>query len=119
MCVAVRREHFENAFAEFEDGNVERSAPEVVHGDSPLPSLLQTVGQRCGGWFIDDAQDVEPCDTPRIFRGLTLSIIEVRGNGDDSVDYFFAEGLLRVLFQFSKNKCGNLRRRIFASEDFQ
>ena len=44
--VAVRRLHFEHAFAEFEDGDVERAAAQVVDRDGLVLFLVEAVGQR-------------------------------------------------------------------------
>ena len=54
-CVAVRRFHFEDAVADLEDRDIERAAAEVVDGDRADGFLLEPVGERRGGRFVDDA----------------------------------------------------------------
>ena len=58
--VAVRREHLEDALVQFEDRDVERAAAEIVDGDlRAVAQPVETVGERGGGGFVDDALDGE------------------------------------------------------------
>jgi hypothetical protein len=58
--VAVGGEHLKDAFTQFEDGEVERAAAQVVNGDlRALAQAVQTVGQRGGGRLVHDAFDGE------------------------------------------------------------
>ena len=45
MGIAVRRLHFEDAVAEFQDGDIERTAAQVVDGDLFVFLLVHAVGQ--------------------------------------------------------------------------
>ncbi|PVD38087.1 hypothetical protein C0Q70_00698 [Pomacea canaliculata] len=80
--------HFEKrALADLQDGHVEGAATQVEN-ENVLFSfrvLIQSVGQRGGCGFIDDAQDVEAGDVSCIFRGLSLGVVEVGRHGDDSI----------------------------------
>ncbi len=119
MRIAAGGEHFEDSFAQFEDGNVERSAAEIVNRDGALLLLVQAIRQRSGGRFIDDAQHIEAGNAAGIFGGLALRIIEICGNGDDRVDDFFAQCRFRILFQFAENERGKFGRRVVAAENLQ
>src|SRR5581483_4798194 len=46
--------------------------------------LVQTIGKRRGGGFIDQAQNFEAGDAPGVLRSLTLGVIEVGGHRDHS-----------------------------------
>ena len=81
--VAVGRLHFENAVADFENGNVERAATQVVNGNLLVLLLVETVGERCRGRLIDDAQNFQTGDLARVFRRVALRVVEVRRHGDD------------------------------------
>ena len=89
--VAVGGLHFEDAVADFEDGDIERAAAEVVHRDALVGFLLiHAVGQCGRGRLVDDALDVKTGDAAGVLGGLTLRVVEVGRDGDDVVvrDHF-------------------------------
>jgi len=69
--------------ADLEDRDVEGASAEVVDGDRLLDVAAETVREGRSRGLVDDADDVETCDLARVFRGLTLVVVEVRGDGDD------------------------------------
>ncbi len=82
--IAVGREHLEDAVAQFEDGNIERAAAEIVDGDLRfLAEPLEAVGERGGGGLIDDALDREPGELAGGLGGGALGVVEIGGHGDD------------------------------------
>src|SRR5262249_26302015 len=54
VSVAIRREDLEDAIADRQDRAVKGPAAEVVDGDGALLALVEPVGQRRGGRFVDD-----------------------------------------------------------------
>ncbi len=58
--------------------DVEGAAAEIEDGDRLLDVLAEAVGQRRRGGLVDDADDVEAGDLPRVLRGLALVVVEVR-----------------------------------------
>ena len=62
--VAVGGLDFDHAFADFQDGNIERTAAEVVDGNRFVLLLVQPVGQRRSRRLIDDAQHFQTRDLP-------------------------------------------------------
>ena len=80
--VAVGGDDFEDAVVQLENGNVERAAAQVVHGDDAVLLLVEAVGERRGGRFIHQAQHFESGDAAGIFGGLPLRVVEIGGNGD-------------------------------------
>ena len=119
MRIAARGEHFEDSFAQLENGNVERAAAEVVNRDGALLAFLQAVRERCRSRFVDDAQDVESGNAAGIFRGLTLRIVEVGGDRDDGVDDLFAQCRFGIRFSSRRMNAEICGRRVFAAEDLQ
>ena len=97
--VAVGRLYFDDAFAHFKDGNIERAAAQVVDGDRLVFFLVEAVGQRRRRRLIDDAQHFEARDFAGLLGGLALAVVEVRGNGDDRLGDFLAEKILRCALQ--------------------
>ena len=55
MGVAVGCQDLKDAVLELEDGNIEGSSAKVVDGDCSLSLLLESIGQRGGGRFIDNS----------------------------------------------------------------
>ena len=85
--VAVRGQHFELLlaidFGDLDDGNVERAAAKVVDGDLAIAALLvQAVGQRGRGRFVDDALDFQARDAAGVLGRLALRVVEVRRHRD-------------------------------------
>src|SRR5688572_19893520 len=119
MRVAVCREHFEDTFAQLQNRDIERSATEVIHGDGPLPALLQPVGERSGSGFVDDAEDVESRNPSRILCRLSLRVVEVRRHRDNRARDLFAKSCFGISLQLAENKGRYLRGGVFAAEDFQ
>ena len=116
--VAVRGEHFENAVGNFKDGNVERTAAEVVDHDFAALVFIEPVSERRRRRLVDDSQNVESRDLARVLGRLTLTVGKVSGAGDDRLRHFRSEICLRVRFELSENHCGNFLRGIRFIVDF-
>ncbi len=113
MCIAVRRLHLEDPFAELEDGNIEGSATEVKHGDfGVLPFLIEPVGKRCRCRFIDNTTNIQSRNLARFLRSLPLCVIEVCRDRDDGIRDLRSKIILRGLLHFLKDHGGDLRRGI-------
>src|SRR6185437_5818398 len=110
--VAVGALDLDHAFADFEDGDVEGAAAEVVDGDGLFLLLVEAVGERGGGGLVDDALHVEAGDTAGVFGGLALGVVEVGRDGDDGFGDFFAEVILGRLLQLLQDKGRDFRRRV-------
>ncbi len=100
VVVPSCRLNFEDAVAEFEDGDIEGAAAQVEDHDLLGFALFKAIGQRCGGRFVDNSLNVEACDTACVLCRLTLCVVEVRRHGDDGFFHFFAEVSFRVSLQF-------------------
>ena len=109
--VAVGRLHFENAVADFQHGNVERAAAQVIDGDLLVLLLVEAVGERRRGRFVDDAQHFEAGDFARVLGRVALRVVEISRHGDDRLRDLFAELRFRVGLELRENHRGNFRRR--------
>ena len=96
--IAIGGFHFDDAFTDFEDGNVEGAAAEVVNSDGFIFLFVQTVGECGSGRLVDDALDVESRDFAGLLGGLALRIVEISRDGDNGVLYFFSEKIFRGVF---------------------
>jgi hypothetical protein len=92
--------------------HIERAAAKVVHHDGlGLCTATQSVGKRSGRWFWHEPSRFQPCETRRITRRLSLAIVEVRRNGDDSAPHRVTECSLSPSAQFRENHCPYLLRQ--------
>jgi hypothetical protein len=110
--VAVGGLHLEHAVADFQHGDVERAAAEIVHGDLFFLLLVEAVGQRGRGRLVDDAQHFEACDAARVLGRLPLAVVEVRRHGDDRLGDRLAQERLGVRLHLLQDHRGNFRRRL-------
>ena len=113
MCITVGCQHLDDAVADFDNGNIEGTAAEVIYHNLLLFFVVKTVSQRCCGRLVDDTFYFQTCNLTCILGCLTLCIVEVCGNGNNGLRYLFTQVAFRICFQFLKNHCGNLLRRIF------
>ena len=116
--VAVGGLHFDHAFANFEDGNIEGTAAQVVHGDGLFFLLVQSVRQSGRGGLVNDAQNFETRDFAGLFGRLALAVVEIGRNGDDGFGYFFAEEIFGGSLQFLQNHGRDFRRAVALAGDF-
>ena len=80
--------------------------------------FAEAVAERCGGRFIDDAQNVETGDATGIARRLALSVVEVSRHGDDGLFDLLANIIFGNISHLRKNKRRNLLRAVFFIANF-
>ena len=112
MRIAVGGKHLEHAVGNFQNGNVERTAAEIVNHHLTALVFIKTVRKRRRRRFVYDTKHVKPSDLACVFRRLTLRIGEVCGARNHRFGDFLPEIRFRIRFQFRKNHCGNFLRRI-------
>ena len=108
--VAIGRFDFDDAFAHFKNGNVERAAAKVENGDRLVLFLVEPVGQGGRRRLVDDAHHFEARDLTGVLGGLTLCVVEVSRNGDDGLINFAAEIIFGGLLQLLQDHRRNFRR---------
>ena len=113
MRIAVCGLYFDDAFADLQNRNVEGAAAEIINRDGLVLFLVEAVCHSGRRGLVDDSFHIQASNFSRIFGGLALRIIEIRGNGNDCVADLFSEVVLGGLLQFLKNQSGNLGRRVF------
>ena len=94
--IAVRGKHFKHAVRNFKNGNVERTAAEVVNHHLAALVFVKPVRKRRRRRFVDDTKHVQPGNLAGVFRCLTLRIGEVRGAGNYGFRNFLSEVRFRV-----------------------
>src|SRR5690606_25849597 len=94
--------------ADLEERDVERAATQVEDEDElVLLALLEAVRERGRGGLVDDAGHVEARDLPGVLGRLTLSVVEVRRDGDDRVGDGLAQVLLGVALELAEDARGD------------
>ena len=84
--------------------DIEGTSSQIENEDVLFVSLLvQTVGDGGSGRFVDNTKDVESRDGSSILGSLTLGVVEVGRNGDDSVLDFLTEVSLSDVLHLGKN----------------
>jgi hypothetical protein len=73
-----------------------------------LDLLVKTVGNGSGSRLVDDAEDVQASNETGVLGSLTLGVVEVGGNGDDSVVDGGAEVGLSSLPHLDEDHGGDL-----------
>src|SRR5271165_3286182 len=99
---------------EFENGDVEGAAAEIVNGNFAALFFVETVRQGGCGWLVNETEDFEARDFAGVFGGLALGVVEVSGDGNDGAVNGLVEEGFGPAFQFAQDERGYLRW----SEDF-
>jgi len=110
MSIAVGGFDMEHALAEFKHRDIEGATSKVIHRDLLVFLLVQTIRQRGGSRFVDDAQHFETRDAARILCGLALRIIEIGRGRYDCLGDFLAQPRLGIRFELAQNHGRDFRR---------
>ena len=108
--VAAGSQHLEHALGEAEDRDVEGAAAEVIDRVDAFGGVVQPVGQRGRGRFVQQAQHVQASDARGVARGLALRVVEVRRHRDHRADQRPAERSLGTLAQVTQDVGRHLDR---------
>ncbi len=85
--------YFENSIFDRQKRDIESSTSQIEDENVlfSLPLFVQSVGNSCGGGLVDDSQYVESSNNSGVFGGLSLRIIEISGNSDNSVFHWLGQ----------------------------
>ena len=103
---------FEDTLLDGQEGNIESSSSEIEDEDITLTDglLIETVGDSSSSRLVDDTEDVETGDGTSVLGGLTLRIVEVGRDSDDSVVDGATKVRLGGLLHFVQDHGGNFLR---------
>ena len=110
--VAGGCKHFLHAVAHLDDGDIERTAAEVIHHDLLLVALVDAIGQSRGRRLVDDTLYIQARDLAGVLGRLALCVGEVCRDGDNSGADGFAQIGFCVRLQLLQDHCGNLLRGV-------
>jgi len=93
-----------------QEGHIEGTTTKIEDEDVALTLLLlvKTVGNGSGGGLVNDTEDVETGNETGVLGGLTLRVVEVGGDSDDSVVNGATELSLSGLTHLGEDHGGNL-----------
>ena len=93
MGVTIGGLNLEDTFLNGEEGDIESTTSKIEDEDVLFLSglLVKTVGNGSGGWLVDDSKNVNTRDGSGILGGLSLGIVEISWDSDDSVLNFLTE----------------------------
>ena len=115
--VAVRRLDLEHTLTELKNRHVEGTTAEVEYEYRLVLILVETIGESCRRRLVDDAQHLKSCDLARVLRRLTLTVVEVRRDGDNCLRNSLAEVCLCIALELLQNHRGDLGRRVVLAVD--
>ena len=97
-------QYIKDTITKFKDRYVECTTTKVEYQDFFFfISLIQTISKGCCCWFVDDTFYFKTSDFTSVFSCLTLRIVEVSWNCDNSFGYFFTKVIFSITFQVLKN----------------
>ena len=110
MGVSVGSFDLEDTILNGEEGDIEGTTTEIEDKDVSLLSILfvETVSNGGSGGLVDDSLDVHSSDGSSILGGLSLGIVEVSGDSDNSVGNFLAEVGLSDFLHLDEDHGGDL-----------
>ena len=110
--VAVGGLDLEHAVTDFQERDIESAAAEIEHGDEPAFLFLKPIGERRGGGFINDAQNLQSRNFARVLGGLALRIVEIGRHGDNRLFHCLAEIVFGGFLHLLQDERADLARRI-------
>jgi hypothetical protein len=102
----------EDTVLDLQNGDIEGTTTKIVDGDNAVGLLLETVGECGSGRLVNDTEDVEARNLTSILGRLTLGVVEVGRDSDNSVLDRLGEIGLGGLLHLVEDEATNLRRRV-------
>ncbi len=115
--VTIGGANFYDVVTDFENRDIESTTAEVEDSDLLVGLLVETVRQRSRSRLVDDTLDFKTGDLASILGSLTLGIVEICRDGDDSLGHLFTQVGFGVLLELLKDHGGNFRRAVLLAVD--
>ncbi len=97
-----------DTLTDFQNGDIECSSSEVIDSDGFVFLLLHSESHGCCCGFVDDSFYLESSDLAGVFGGLTLRVIEISGDSDDSAVDCLSEIALGSLLHLHEDEGSDL-----------
>ena len=108
MGITVGGQNLGNAVAHLDDGHIEGAAAQIVDHDLLVFFLIDAICQRSGSRLVDDTLDVQACNGACVLGSLTLAVVEVCRNGNDSLGNRLAQISLGISLQLLQDHGADL-----------
>mmetsp|Transcript_25172 Transcript_25172/g.38994 ORF Transcript_25172/g.38994 Transcript_25172/m.38994 type:complete len:456 (-) Transcript_25172:222-1589(-) len=110
MGVTVGGLHLEDSVLNSKEGDIESATTEIENEDVSLSLLLsvEAVGNSGGGGLVDNSEHVDAGDGTSVLGGLSLGVVEIGGDGDDSGLHGLAEVGLSDFLHLLEDHGGDL-----------
>lgn len=112
VSVTVGGLDLEDSLLDLKDGDIEGTTTQVVNSNHTVALLLKTVGQSSSSRLVDNSEDVETRNLTGVLGGLTLRVVEIGRNSDDTVLDRLAQVVLSGLLHLLQDETTNLSRRV-------
>lgn len=116
MSITISRFDFENSFINSKNGYIKSTTSKIKDKNIlfGFDLFVKTVSHSSSSRFIKNSLDSKSSDLTSIFSGLSLRIIEISRNSDNSILDFCVKMIFSNCFHFTKNH----RRDLFSMEFF-
>ena len=111
MGIPIRRLHFKKPVPNIQNRDIKSPTAQIINRNLLILLLIQSVGQRGRRRLVNDPQNFQPSNFPRVFRCLTLTIVEISRHRDHRLGDFFSQLRFRIRLEFGQNKGGNFLGR--------
>jgi len=83
--VSISRFDLKHTTWDLENRDIESTTTKIVNSDNFTIGLIKTESESSRSWFVDDTLDLKVSDLASVFSSLTLRVIKVSGNSDNSL----------------------------------
>ena len=114
--VTRTRPHFHDAAEHIKQGDVEGATAEVKDEEFAIAiALVQAVGHRSSGGFVEQAAHVQSGQFGGVAGGFALGVVEVSGDGDDGIRDARTKGGFGIGLECAEDERREFLRREFVA----
>ena len=103
--------------SDFQNSNIKCSTSKIKYYDLFIFIFTFSIRQWRSSWFVDNSFYLKSGDFSSCFGSISLRIVKICRNCNNSLSYFFTQIFFSVFFDFSQNKGWNLFWFIFLTID--
>jgi len=101
MSITISGNNFKYTFINSEDGDIKSTTTKIEDHNVKFDLFVKTISDSGGSRFIKNSDDVKTSNNTGIFSSLSLTIIEISWNSDNSVGNSSTEIVFSSLFHFT------------------
>ena len=113
MSVTVGGNDLKDTVINSKDGHIESTTTKIENHNIKLSRfIIKTISDSGSRWLIKNSNNIQTSNSTGIFSSLSLPIIEISGDSNNSVCDFRSEIILSDISHFSENHGGDLFRGV-------